>query len=252
MLELEKYNYIKEKYGHYASWAIWASEGDRPKDNMGDLSVFDLSINKKLLQELNPNIILCGLNISARIETPLSNFHGKGGGAYKIRYALHNTPLWGAYMTDIIKDFEQKSSGKVMQYLRKNRQFEEDNVITFRQEWESLGVKKPTLIAFGGDAYSILERNLGNEFPVLKIPHYSNYTGKEKYREQVKSILENRQEMQTNGDCQSPGNKSLDCPSQLGQDLDKVSTSEAPCKPQKKSHPSFSARMGKFGRDEGI
>ena len=47
----------------------------------------------------------------------------------------------------------------------------------------------PTIVAFGGDAHVILNRNFKNEFRIFKIPHYSNYTGKEKYREEVKSIL---------------------------------------------------------------
>jgi len=31
---------------------------------------------------------------------------------YKLRYALHETNLSGAYMTDVIKDFEEKASGR--------------------------------------------------------------------------------------------------------------------------------------------
>ena len=31
----------KKKYGHYASWAIWAEVGDTPKSNMGDLNIFE-------------------------------------------------------------------------------------------------------------------------------------------------------------------------------------------------------------------
>ena len=32
---------IKKLYGDYASWAIWAEEGDKPKSNMDNLSIFD-------------------------------------------------------------------------------------------------------------------------------------------------------------------------------------------------------------------
>jgi hypothetical protein len=92
-------------------------------------------------------------------------------------------------MTDIIKDFEQKSSGKMMNYLKTDKQFEEDNVKIFREEIYDLGNDNPTIVAFGGDAHVILNRNFKNEFRIFKIPHYSNYTGKEKYREEVKSIL---------------------------------------------------------------
>ena len=162
------------------------------KDNVGDLSVFDIKNNVELLQQLKPSIIMVGLNISRRIEVPLANFHDLRHQAmdFKIRYALRGSPFWGAYMTDIIKDFEQKASGKVMTYLRTDKPFEEENVKVFREEINILGIDNPTIIAFGSDAYSVLNRNFKNEYNILKIPHYSNYTSKEKYREEVKCILE--------------------------------------------------------------
>jgi hypothetical protein len=192
MIDQTQFEFIKKKYGHYASWAIWANEGEKPKDNVGDLSVLNIDSNDELLNLLNPNVILVGLNISrGRIEIPLANFHDARSEAmdYKIRYALKNSPFWGAYMTDIIKDFEQKSSGKMISYLRTNKKFEEENVKIFREEINDLGVNNPTIVAFGRDAHVILNRNFKNEFRIYKIPHYSNYTSKEKYREEVKSIL---------------------------------------------------------------
>ena len=42
IIDQAKFEFIKEKYGHYASWAIWAEEGNKPKSNMGDLSIFDI------------------------------------------------------------------------------------------------------------------------------------------------------------------------------------------------------------------
>ena len=191
MIEQTKFEFIKKKYGHCASWAIWVNEGEKPKDNMGDLSIFDLKKNSDLLEQLNPDIILCGFNISRDIKYPFANFHGKGGGAYKIRYALRDTPFWGAYMTDIIKDFEEKASGKMMSYLKANKSFEEENVNIFRKEINDLGTNNPTIIAFGKDAHSVLIKNLKEEYRILEVPHYSNYASKEKYREQIKSMLLN-------------------------------------------------------------
>lgn len=192
MFDQTKFEFIKKKYGHYASWAIWADEGEKPKDNVGDLSVFDIKNNLELLLQLNPNIILVGLNISRRIEVPLANFHDARSQAmdFKIRYALRGSPFWGAYMTDIIKDFELKASGKVMSYLRTDKPFEEENVKVFREEINDLGIDNPTIIAFGRDAHSVLTRNFKNEYKIYKIPHYSNYSSREKYREEVKCILE--------------------------------------------------------------
>ena len=46
MVDKEHFELIKKKYGHYASWAIWADEGETPKSNVGDLNIFDLEKNK--------------------------------------------------------------------------------------------------------------------------------------------------------------------------------------------------------------
>jgi hypothetical protein len=188
MITREKFEFIKEKYGHWTSWAIWPEAGDTPKSNVGDLSIF---IGDEFLQYLNPEIVLVGLNISrGDIKFPLANFHDARSEAtdYKIRYALKNTPFWGGYMTDIIKDFNEKESGKMMSYLRANKVFEDSNVEIFREELKDLGSVNPTIIAFGNDAYTILLRNFKNQYKVLKVPHYANYTSKENYRQQIAEL----------------------------------------------------------------
>ena len=193
MISQNQFNFIKSKYQYWSSWAIWADQGDTPKSNVGDLSVLDPNTNAKLLPTLNPNIALVALNISrGDITLPFGNFHDARSEAtdYKIRYATNDTPLWGAYMTDIIKDFEEKISGKVKSYLRENRDFEKDNVDFFVQELSDIGATNPTLIAFGNESYDILKRNLNNEFKIHKIPHYANYSSKEKYRMQIKEVME--------------------------------------------------------------
>jgi hypothetical protein len=107
MFDEKQYEPIAKKYGHYASWALWADEGSRPKDNNGDLSVLDICKNRDLLKQIKPHIILVGLNISRRVEKTLANFHDPRPYSmdYEIRYALKNTPYYGAYMTDIIVEY---------------------------------------------------------------------------------------------------------------------------------------------------
>ncbi|WP_332448970.1 hypothetical protein [Methanoculleus sp.] len=193
MVSYEKFESIKEKYGWCSSWAIWADAGERPKSNMGDLRVFDIKHNPALLEQVNPDIILVGLNISrGPMQNPLANFHDPRPEAmdFKIRYALRNSPFWGAYMTDIIKDFDQKVSGKVRSYLRTHKQFEIENVELFRKEIEHLGARDPTIIAFGNVVHEVLVRNLTDDYRILKIPHYSMYCSKEKYREEISRILQ--------------------------------------------------------------
>ena len=75
MMDLNKFQLIKEKYGHYASWAIWAEEGLKPKDNMGDTSILDISQNKTLLEQLKPNIVFVGFNISKTV-LPINTLPG--------------------------------------------------------------------------------------------------------------------------------------------------------------------------------
>jgi hypothetical protein len=193
MTDHSTFTNIKQKHGHYASWAVWA-DGAKPKENVGDLSIFDVQEGDTLLQQLNPHIVLVALNISRPIESPFGNFHDKRPGSqdYKIRYALKGTSLWGAYMTDIIKDFEQKAAGRMMAYLRQNKSFEHENIASFEAEIKDLGASRPTLIAFGGDAYRILYRNLHGLYDIVKVTHYSHYMSKEAYREAIAGVMTSR------------------------------------------------------------
>ena len=80
MIDQAKFELIKAKYGHYASWAVWADSSGKPKDNIGDLSIFEIGVRDSLLRQLKPDIVLVGLNISSRrIQFPLGNFHDGSG-----------------------------------------------------------------------------------------------------------------------------------------------------------------------------
>ena len=156
---------------------MWA-EGEMPMHNVGDLSVLDSTSNKQLLEQLNPNIVLVALNIAAAdIEEPWGNFHSDWHHAqdYKIRHAVKDTPVWGAYMTDIIKDHPELVAANVQAYLAQNPDVERKHVQNFKQELKDIGANKPKLIAFGNVVYNILTRNLGNDFDIFKINHYSHF-----------------------------------------------------------------------------
>lgn len=62
MISREKFEDIRSKHGEYASWAVWAPQGNKPTSNIGDLSVFDLEKSPSMLEVLNPEIVLVGLN----------------------------------------------------------------------------------------------------------------------------------------------------------------------------------------------
>ena len=189
MISRQRFDAIKQQYGHYASWAVWCAEGERTKDGVGDISFLD-NPTDKLLNVLNPEIILVGLNISGAIKRPFGNFHSDNAAAqdYKLRFALHETSLWGGYLTDIIKDFEEKIAGNVTAYLRRNPEFEKQNIKIFQEELEAIGATSPTLVALGSDSYAILMRNLGDHFSILKAPHYAMYISKENYRRRFEDL----------------------------------------------------------------
>ena len=192
MVSLETFNSVKEKYGRQASWAIWGPFGERPRDNMDDLSIFDEPSLHSTLPQLTTEYVLVGLNISTRdIVIPLSNFHGRNGEVYKVRYALHETDLWGAYMTDILKDFRDSRADPVSRFLKTpdGPPFEKQNVESFRAELETVGAENATLIAFGKVVYDILTRHFGGKQRILKIDHYGYRINKEIYKYRVHNSL---------------------------------------------------------------
>jgi hypothetical protein len=180
---------IKDKYGHMASFAIWQKidTTKKPKIGMGDISHFENMDNLNI----NRNIILVGLNLSGKgsIDSPFQNFHPIYSTAhdYKTRYAVQDTIFWGAYMTDIIKDYEEVMSGKVMKYLNANPDIKKENIKSFEKEIEDLGSKNPVIIAFGNDCFKILSE-LKNKYRIFKVPHYSSNISKEKLRDAFNEI----------------------------------------------------------------
>ena len=194
MMDLEKFNFIKKKYGHVASWAIWKEVGETPKSNMGDLNILDPQQNPNLLSQLKPDVVFVGLNTSRDISdtSPFSNFHSSSRYAqdYKIRFALKDTELWGGYMTDIIKDYPELHGHTVRGYLNENPDVEKKNIETFLEELIDLETDNPTIIAFGNAVNNILTRNLKKEFNIFRVTHYAHFINPKRYREEFESLIE--------------------------------------------------------------
>ena len=190
-MKLETFLKIKNKFGDCGSWAIWREEKETSKSNIGDLTILDHTLNKNLLTQLKPEFVFVGLNFSTMENVaPFSNFHSSSSKAqdYKIRFALKDTKFWGSYMTDIIKNFPEKHSNLMMEVLNKDKSLERKNIDIFIQELEVLNVQNKKIIAFGGDAYKILKRNLGDMFDIQKITHYAHFINKENYRVQFLKV----------------------------------------------------------------
>lgn len=197
MIALEHFEFLKQKHGSYASWAVWADADKTPKSNMGDISVFDLDSNPGLLDVLKTNVIMVGLNISSDsrlLPEPFRNFHDPNPSAndFKIRYAFRDTEFYGAYMTDIIKRVGMINSNDLLRHLRDHPALVGQNIDIFRQELHDLNSTAPTILAFGAGAYNIIHGHLrsGEYSQLIKLMHYSHYISKEKYRQKVLGQIE--------------------------------------------------------------
>ncbi len=191
MINIEKFNSLKQKYEKTSSWAVWEEEGKTAKSNVGNMDILNPEINKKLLDTLNPNIIMVGLNLSGWSDDApaFSNFHSSSSAAqdYKIRYAFKNTNYWGAYMTDVIKGHVEVDSTKLLKHLRNNPENIAQHIENFQAELRDLKNQNPIILAFGVGAHSLLKRYLPLNCysQLISITHYSHHISKVKYREIV-------------------------------------------------------------------
>lgn len=169
MYTQQHFKYLTEKYGSFASWAIWDAKNEK------DTSIIFQSIDK-----LHSNFVLLGLNISS----PLSNkswvnFHG-GRHDRKLKYACHNTVLQGSYITDLFKDIDEPDSSKIKSKL--SNSLIHDNVDYFNQEMKDISVNEDTVFIVLGVPSSFLAKCFDTyfkySFPTNKVifyPHYSYY-----------------------------------------------------------------------------
>lgn len=189
MIEVERYNRLKEKYSKCSSWAIWKDAGEKPASNTGDMTIFN---DENICDKLNDQYVFVGLNVSSTPEDePWRNFHSDSPCQkdFKLRFALKDTIFWGSYITDIIKDCPLKTSSDVKRYLKTNPQKIMESLQTFKEELNILSDEKPVIIAMGNASFDILDKNLTGYDNIKKIKHYAYPSSKEKYKEDVLSIL---------------------------------------------------------------
>jgi hypothetical protein len=195
MISPERFNLVRRKHSGYASWAVWADAASTPKSNMADLSVFNLNTNTDLLNLLNPDVVMVALNFSRPDGNtePFGNFHDPSPWAhdFKIRYAFRDTPYYGAYMTDIVKNLVMLDSKDVVSYLRNHPKVLTENLEKFREELRDLGTRPPVIFAFGAKVYSVLKEHLRPEeySRLIKLIHYSHQISKENYKAHVAGCI---------------------------------------------------------------
>jgi hypothetical protein len=189
VIDRSQFELIRERHGSYASWALWAAASDKPKSNIGDLSVLDPDANPVLLRTLRIDVIMVGLNISRPLPEPFRNFHDPSPRAndFKLRHAFIGTDYWGAYMTDIIKNVEMVTSTDVRAHLNALPAVIQSNVHTFLEELGDLNATRPTVLAFGRDAHQLIADHVPPSAygRLVRVTHYSHQMNKEKYRDSV-------------------------------------------------------------------
>ena len=166
MISIEKFIEILERFGNFASWAIWADEGSNPKDNIGVLSVKLRTFDNKMVRIPNETIIKSDVTNVTRF--PIRRVDIIVGVAYKeeiarvrqilLEIAEHN-PLClnGPEPTVVFSDFGSSSLDlKLLIWVEKS-------------QWMTLKnrIMEEIKIAFDRE---------GIEIP---FPHLSLYTGSE-------------------------------------------------------------------------
>lgn len=191
MITKDQYQSISTKYGHVCSWAVWEKADEKPKSNIANMDVFDVDKNPDLLETLRTDVVMVALNFSRDVafKKPFMNFHDAYPHAqdFKIRYAFEGTPFYGAYMTDIIKDFPMLSSEDVLSHVKANPDEVTAQLNRFRDEMIFINAGSPTLLAFGRQTFEILKKGLDeNEYSnLIRLTHYSHQISKENYREEI-------------------------------------------------------------------
>lgn len=103
----ERFEELKEKYGGFASWALYA------KDESGEVDVGDVSLLQNYSEDLNSRFMLVGLNAAGEgsrtdkeKNLKFKGFHfsneERQGNDDVLQYAVSGTELEGAYITDYL------------------------------------------------------------------------------------------------------------------------------------------------------
>lgn len=195
MISPETYEALRAEYGDHASWAVWTMPDKGPKSNTGDLSAFS---SPDICHVLNNDYVLVALNRAVHGDGSQTscrtwgNFHSEDNrrqNDYKLRHALAGTPIWGAYITDIL-EMEETDSSCVMKRVKNEPEWVMENVQRLRHELSLLG-GKPVLVAVGNDAYWLLQEHFDGDYDIAKVPHYASRAAnnKDEYRALVAELL---------------------------------------------------------------
>lgn len=132
----KKYLQIKERYYLDSSWAIW-----------DETNIRNVGVIEKHLTDLNPHVILVGLNPARKedIDQSWKNFH-VGRNDYRLMRAFNRSDFRGAYMTDFVKGVHTPQANDIRLELIGDRL--EYHLNEFKKELELLGNKNYFILLF--------------------------------------------------------------------------------------------------------
>jgi len=162
----KKLNEINERYGQHASWAIW-----NPDD------ILDTSLIDRNVRDLRTDVVMVGLNVSADVSgRSWRNFH-MGKNDPRLRLAFNESPLRGAYMTDVLKDVVISKATNVRRMIRAGAIDAAEHAREFAIEMSSIGADtSTTFLVFGCDAQWVYTKYLASTFPdFINCEHFGCY-----------------------------------------------------------------------------
>ncbi|MGO9109306.1 MAG: hypothetical protein ACLP9L_08745 [Thermoguttaceae bacterium] len=153
------------------------------------MEVLDVDANPSLLRRLKNDIVMVGLNVARPFSEPFRNFHDADGKAndFRLRHAFTDTPHYGAYMTDVIKNHAEVDASKLAGFLSANPMVVKENVGYFLEELADLQCLKPLVLAFGVAAYRLVAEHIPRHTysRLIRLTHFSCRIEKENYRQKV-------------------------------------------------------------------
>ena len=196
MIKKDNYLTLKSKYGHLASWAIWELPDldiDRISSKVDNM--YSFKDENHLLTLIHNQFVFFALNGSIAHHNGQDfnnwrNFHSsyKFQKDYKLRAALHKTPYWGSYITDVIKNCPTLGRNELLRELRQKPEMLDQNKKMVLEELKLIE-GNPRLIAIGGDAYQLLKKMFPEKNDIALIPHYAIYCSCDDYVNLVHKAL---------------------------------------------------------------
>jgi len=183
MYTQKEFEILTNKYGKYASWAIWDYYKARNKEK----SVEPIYNNLKIL---NSRYVLVGLNISSPVEI-WTNFRG-GKHDRKLKYAFNDSILKGSYMTDLFKTDINVNSFNYYESIKENHKLIERNVSLFVNEMADLKISSDTTFIIFGTEKSLITKlyktYFQKHFTNIKVIYHRHYSSRGFDKDWVESI----------------------------------------------------------------